>query len=116
MGKDPPGGRTPTFRHRWGRWLVPVAKIKIENVVASTSLGGELDLQAIALALGGAEYEPEAFPGPIYRLKEPKTAALRFRRREVGGTGAERLGHVKTVSGPGGKEREAAGKPIQEAP
>ena len=34
---------------------VTLAKIKIENVVASTSLGEELDLQAIALALGGAE-------------------------------------------------------------
>src|SRR3989454_6370436 len=58
---------------------VPLAKIKIENVVASTSLGEQLDLQAIALALGGAEYEPEQFPGLIYRLKEPKTATLLFR-------------------------------------
>ena len=55
-----------------------MAKIKIENVVASTSLGEELDLQAIALALEGAEYEPEQFPGLIYRLKEPKTATLLF--------------------------------------
>jgi len=39
-----------------------LAKIKIENVVASTSLGEELDLQAIALALTGSEYEPEQFP------------------------------------------------------
>ena len=52
--------------------------IKIENVVASTSLGEQLDLQAIALALDGAEYEPEQFPGLIYRLKEPKTATLLF--------------------------------------
>ena len=53
-----------------------MAKIKIENVVASTSLGEELDLQSIALALDGAEYEPEQFPGLIYRLKDPKTATL----------------------------------------
>ena len=53
-----------------------MAKIKIENVVASTTLGEELDLQSIALALDGAEYEPEQFPGLIYRLKEPKTATL----------------------------------------
>jgi transcription initiation factor TFIID TATA-box-binding protein len=38
-----------------------------------------LDLQAIALALTGSEYEPEQFPGLIYRLKEPKTATLLFR-------------------------------------
>lgn len=36
-----------------------MAIIKIENVVASTSLGGKLDLGAIALALDGAEYEPK---------------------------------------------------------
>src|SRR5207247_2390639 len=41
--------------------IIALAKIKIENVVASTSLGEQLDLQAIALALGGAEYEPEQF-------------------------------------------------------
>ena len=51
-----------------------MAKFRIENVVASTSLGHELDLKAISLALGGSEYEPEQFPGLIYRIKEPKTA------------------------------------------
>src|SRR3989304_662168 len=74
-----------------------MAKIKIENVVASTSLGGELDLQAIPLALGGAEYEPEQFPGLIYRLKEPKTATLLFRSGKVVCTGAKSLDHVKTA-------------------
>jgi transcription initiation factor TFIID TATA-box-binding protein len=71
-----------------------MAKIKIENVVASTSLGGELDLQAIALALGGAEYEPEQFPGLIYRLKKPKTATLLFRSGKVVCTGAKSVDMV----------------------
>ncbi len=70
-------------------------QIKIENVVASTSLGEELDLQAIALALDGAEYEPEQFPGLIYRLKEPKTATLLFRSGKVVCTGAKSLEEVK---------------------
>src|SRR3972149_3704198 len=77
---------------------VTLAKIKIENVVASTSLGEELALQAIALALGGAEYEPEQFPGLIYRLKEPKTATLLFRSGKVVCTGAESLEHVRIAS------------------
>ncbi|HOL08074.1 MAG TPA: TATA-box-binding protein, partial [Methanomassiliicoccaceae archaeon] len=46
--------------------------MKIENVVASTALRDDLDLQAIALALEGAEYEPEQFPGLVYRLDKPK--------------------------------------------
>src|SRR5438093_12224077 len=72
------------------------AKITIENVVASASLGEELGLQAIARVLGGAEYEPEQFPGLIYRLKEPKTAILLFRSGKVGCTGAKGQEHVKT--------------------
>lgn len=72
-----------------------MAKIKIENVVASTSLGEELNLQAIALALDGAEYEPEQFPGLIYRLKDPKTATLLFRSGKVVCTGAKSLDHVR---------------------
>src|SRR5437870_334548 len=93
-----------------------VAKIKIENVVASTSLGEELDLQAIALALGGAEYEPGQFPGLIYRLKEPKTATLLFRSGKVVCTGAKSLEHVKTAIDMVAKQIEAAGIPIKKNP
>jgi transcription initiation factor TFIID TATA-box-binding protein len=66
------------------------AVIRIENAVASTSLGGESYLQAIALALDGAEYEPEQFPSLIYRLKEPKTATLLFRNGKLVCTGARK--------------------------
>ena len=68
-----------------------MAVIKIENVVASTSLGAELDLQKIVLALEGAEYDPEQFPGLIYRLKEPKTATLLFRSGKAVCTGGKSL-------------------------
>ena len=67
-------------------------KIKNENVVASTSIGEELDLQTIAL--DGAEYEPEDFPGLIYRLKELKTAIL-FRSGKVVCTGARKPSDVE---------------------
>ncbi len=64
-------------------------RIRIENVVASTSLGAELDLQSIALALDYAEYEPDRFPGLIYRLKQPKTAILLFHSGKVVCTGGK---------------------------
>jgi len=86
-----------------------MAKIKIENVVASTSLGEELDLQSIALALDGAEYEPEQFPGLIYRLKEPKTATLLFRSGKVVCTGAKSLDDVKVAISKVAKQIETAG-------
>jgi transcription initiation factor TFIID TATA-box-binding protein len=74
---------------------ISMVKIRIENVVASTSLGDELDLQSIALGLDGAEYEPEQFPGLIYRLKQPKTAILLFRSGKVVCTGAKSMHEVE---------------------
>ena len=93
-----------------------MANIRIENVVASTSLGGELDLRAIALPLKGAEYEPEQFPGLIYRLKEPKTATLLFRSGKVVCTGAKSLNDVKTAISKVSKQIEAAGIHIKNEP
>ena len=72
-----------------------MAVIKIENVVASTSLGAELDLQAIALALDGAEYEPEQFPGLIFRMKDPDVVFLIFSSGSLVCTGAKVEGDVK---------------------
>ncbi len=93
-----------------------MAKYRIENVVASTSLGQELDLKAIALALGGSEYEPEQFPGLIYRLKEPKTAILLFRSGKVVCTGAKSLDNVRTAIDLVSKRIAAAGISVAKDP
>lgn len=69
-------------------------KITIENIVASTAIADKLDLSRIALALDGSEYEPDQFPGLIYRLSEPKTAVLIFRSGKVNCTGAKDLDAV----------------------
>ncbi len=66
-----------------------MVRVRIENVVASTSLGADLDLQSIALSLDGAEYEPARFPGLIYRLKKPKTAMLLFHSGKAVCTGGK---------------------------
>jgi transcription initiation factor TFIID TATA-box-binding protein len=72
-----------------------MARIKIENVVASTSLGRELDLPSLAKTLEGAEYEPEQFPGLVFRMKSPKAATLLFRSGKVVCTGAKSLDEVR---------------------
>ncbi len=79
-------------------------------------MGEELDLQAIALALEGAEYEPEQFPGLIYRLKEPKTATLLFRSGKVVCTGAKSLENVKVAISKVVKQIEKAGIIIKVEP
>ncbi|HEB37192.1 MAG TPA: TATA-box-binding protein [Thermoplasmatales archaeon] len=72
--------------------------VEVENIVASTSFADKLDLDVIAQELEDAEYEPEQFPGLVYRLKEPKTATLLFRSGKANCTGAKTIEDVrKTV-------------------
>jgi transcription initiation factor TFIID TATA-box-binding protein len=54
--------------------------ITIQNIVATANLEGELNLNQVAIGLGleNIEYEPEQFPGLVYRIKSPKVAMLLF--------------------------------------
>lgn len=84
------------------------ANMTIQNVVASTSLEQELDLNAIENALEGAEYNPKRFPGLVYRLKKPKTATLLFRSGKVVCTGGKNLKEVITAVNQVKKDLEKA--------
>jgi len=73
--------------------------IKIENVVASASLGVPIKLEKLVAKLDGIEYEPEQFPGLVMRLKVPKVAALIFSSGKIVCTGAKSPKDVKTAVG-----------------
>ena len=70
-------------------------EVKVENIVASTKFAEKLDLDVIAQSLEDAEYEPEQFPGLVYRLKIPKTATLLFRSGAANCTGAKNIEDVR---------------------
>lgn len=53
-------------------------KIKVTNVVIEINFGGKIPLDRIANRLPSAEYEPESFPGLVYRMSDPKATALVF--------------------------------------
>ncbi|MFC6734490.1 MULTISPECIES: TATA-box-binding protein [unclassified Haladaptatus] len=72
----------------------PTETIKIENVVASTGIGTELELEQLAKDLQGADYNPENFPGVVYRLQNPKAATLIFRSGKIVCTGAKSVDGV----------------------
>ncbi|MEM5879433.1 MAG: TATA-box-binding protein [Candidatus Aenigmatarchaeota archaeon] len=72
-------------------------KIKIENIVASASLNVEVPLEKIVSKLEGMEYEPEQFPGLVYRMDKPKAAALIFGSGKIVCTGARSIEDVNTV-------------------
>jgi transcription initiation factor TFIID TATA-box-binding protein len=72
-------------------------RIKIENVVASSSLGVNIKLEKLVSSLDNIEYEPEQFPGLVLRLKKPKAAALIFSSGKIVCTGAKSPKEAKSV-------------------
>lgn len=64
--------------------------IEIQNIVASASLGGKVDLERAAEILPRSMYEPEQFPGLIHRMIDPKTVILLFASGKLVCTGAKR--------------------------
>ena len=64
-------------------------KIVIQNMVASGNLHGKIDLEVAADVLDNVMYEPEQFPGLIYRMQDPKTVLLLFASGKLVCTGAK---------------------------
>jgi transcription initiation factor TFIID TATA-box-binding protein len=64
--------------------------LKVVNIVASASLGGRIDLEQAVSTLGKTMYEPEQFPGLIYRMDEPKVVILVFASGNLVCTGGKK--------------------------
>ena len=94
----------------------PKETITIENVVASTGIGQELDLQSVAMDLEGADYDPEQFPGLVYRTENPKSAALIFRSGKIVCTGAKSTDAVHESLGIVFDELRALEIPVSDDP
>lgn len=72
-------------------------QIKIVNIVASGKLGVNIDLNTATIVLESAMYEPEIFPGLIYRMKEPKAVFLMFSTGKIVCTGIKNEETVKAA-------------------
>jgi transcription initiation factor TFIID TATA-box-binding protein len=70
-------------------------EITIQNIVASGDLHTYIDLNMAAIVMENAMYEPEVFPGLIYRMQDPKTVFLIFSTGKVVCTGAKNKIFVK---------------------
>jgi transcription initiation factor TFIID TATA-box-binding protein len=64
-------------------------KITIQNMVAAGSIGMDLNLNNLAMKLPNTEYEPEQFPGLVYKLIEAKATFLLFSNGKVVCTGTK---------------------------
>jgi len=64
--------------------------IKIQNIVASGALNGEIDLENVVYKLKRVMYEPEQFPGAVFRMEEPKVVFLIFSAGKIVCVGAKK--------------------------
>jgi len=64
-------------------------KINVQNIVASGSIGMDLNLNTLAMKLDNTEYEPEQFPGLVYKLMEAKATFLLFSNGKIVCTGTK---------------------------
>ena len=71
-----------------------IENLEIQNVVASSAIGQEIDLETLAMDLEGVDFDPEMFPGLIYRIEEPHATALIFRSGKLVCTGADSVDGV----------------------
>jgi len=63
--------------------------IHIQNIVASGSVGMDLNLNVLAMKLENTEYEPEQFPGLVYKLPQAKATFLLFSNGKIVCTGTK---------------------------
>jgi transcription initiation factor TFIID TATA-box-binding protein len=72
-------------------------KIAINNMVCSYNLGKTINLTRLTVTLNveNIEYEPEQFPGLVYRIQDPRIVFLIFSSGKIILTGGKNLEDVR---------------------
>lgn len=66
-----------------------------QNVVVSASIHTELPLERLATKLERAEYNPEQFPGLIFKIENPNASSLLFSSGKIICTGTKSIKEAK---------------------
>ncbi len=72
-------------------------QIKIQNIVVSADLHANIDLFSLTKDVKEVSYEPEQFPGAIFRIKEPKAVIILFKNGKLICTGSNNTKNIKEV-------------------
>ena len=75
---------------RQGIQITEKPVVIIQNIVASAALGGEIDLESLVYKLNRIMYEPEQFPGAVYRMDELQVVFLIFSAGKLVCVGAKK--------------------------
>jgi transcription initiation factor TFIID TATA-box-binding protein len=71
--------------------------IKVQNIVVSADLHATVDLYALSKNVKEVDYEPEQFPGAIFRVKEPKSVIILFKNGKLICSGCNTEANIKKV-------------------
>ncbi|MGI0141132.1 MAG: hypothetical protein ACREBF_00560 [Candidatus Micrarchaeales archaeon] len=72
-------------------------KINIQNIVVSADLHATIDLYALSKNVKEVDYEPEQFPGAIFRIKEPSAVIILFKNGKLICTGSNTEANIVKV-------------------
>jgi len=64
-------------------------KVTIQNIVATSSLKMNVDLNVLTIMMDNVMYEPEVFPAAIYKMQVPKVVFLIFSSGKIVCLGAK---------------------------
>ena len=78
-----------TPKHPASNKVVLKPTYTVQNIVASADLKFDLDLYGLASLSKDVDYEPEQFPGAIFKVHDPKSALLLFKNGKIICTGAK---------------------------
>ncbi|MDD1727813.1 MAG: TATA-box-binding protein [Methanospirillum sp.] len=72
-------------------------RVSVTNIVCSYDIGSTINLNKVVmtLSLENIEYEPEQFPGLVYRIADPKIVALLFSSGKIILTGGKTIEDIK---------------------
>ncbi len=73
-------------------------QVKVQNIVASFDFMRDFDLELIARSFDNTEYEPEVFPGLVFRLDDPKVVVLLFVSGKGVCAGAKSMADIKRAA------------------
>jgi len=72
-------------------------RVAVTNIVCSYDIGKYINLNRVVITLNleNIEYEPEQFPGLVYRIHDPKIVALLFSSGKIILTGGKNIEDIK---------------------
>jgi len=90
-------------------------RIIIENIVSSTKIDvkPKLMLEDIAISMQEVEYDPERFPGLVYRMRDPRIVFLLFGSGKIICTGGRSIEDIHKALGKLKKRLEGLGLKVK---